>query len=181
MQAVKIRPSSEASRTGLGLRFLGRLDQAGPLSFEALARAFGSRPIRRVPVTAGSPWGTAMRRRGSARVARRNSPSMTLLQDWTSSLPQGWPQRWRLDSPFSSSPPFSSSWRISFCLPPFSYQLSSTTSSFVMLSSSSFSFRLFSLFSSPSRSPSRLLNKRSPAVGGPDYPTAGGELPPPAC
>src|ERR1051325_1859638 len=31
----KMGPGSEASRTGLGLSFLGRLDQAGPLSFEA--------------------------------------------------------------------------------------------------------------------------------------------------
>src|SRR5207245_10223567 len=74
--------------------------------------------------------------------------SMALSHD-SPSFPQGWPYVWRLSSPFSSCPPFSSSWRISFCLPP-SYLLFLVTSFFfVMLSSSSFSFRLFSLFSSP--------------------------------
>ena len=57
MHIVKMEPSSEASRTGPGLRFLGRLDQAGPLSFEASARAFGSRPIPRVPGYGREPVG----------------------------------------------------------------------------------------------------------------------------
>src|SRR5260221_8171462 len=73
-----------------------------------------------------------MRRLDSARVAR------------CPSCPQSWPQVGRLSMPFSSFPPFSSSWRISFYLPP-----SSVSSFFVMPFSSSFSFRLFSLFSSP--------------------------------
>src|SRR5882672_5486842 len=105
-----------------------------------------------------------MRPLDSARFSRLESQRWTAVKQVpVPSVPQGWPELWRLASPFSFSPPFSSSWRISFYLPPFSYQLSSmTSSSFLMLSSFSFSFRLFSLFSS--QSPSRLLNKRSPAL-----------------
>src|SRR5207247_1378887 len=147
----------------------------------------GLRPsphFSRVPVTAGNLWETAMRPLDSARFARLESQRWTAVRQVqvpAPSVPQGWPELWRLASPFSSFPPFSSSWRISFLLPPFSYQLSSmTSSSFLMLSSFSFSFRLFSLFSSCSIS-FKVVEQKKPGPAGPDYPTADRGFPAPAC
>ena len=172
----------EASRTGLSLSPARLIDQAGPLSFEGRQELSLPPRFPRFPVTAGNRSGRAKRPLDSARVARWRSQRRVMAQlERSSSCPRGWPWVWRLCLPFSSCPPFSCYWRISFCLPPSFYQLFSLIfSSSLMPSSSSFSFRLFSLFSSPSSSPSRLLNKRSPGFG-PDYPTGDGGVPPPAC
>src|SRR5690242_18830341 len=123
-----------------------------------------------------------MRLLDSARFSRRSSQRSTVLLAQWPSAPQGWPWVWRLSSPFSFFPPFSSSWRISL-LPPFCYPLFLTISSFVMLSSSSFSFRLFSLSSSPCSISFKVVEqqKKPGARRASDYPTAVGGVPPPAC
>jgi len=173
----------EASRTDPGLPVeLG--GQGGPESFKGRRRAYAPRRIPdRFPVTAGIRSETATRPLDSARFSRRRSQRwMAVLPECSPSVPQGWPV-WRLCLPFSSCPPFSSSWRFSSCLPPSSYQLFSTTSfsSLMMLFSSSFSFRLFSLFSSPFSISFKVVEQRKPGRKAPDYPTAGEGSPAPAC
>src|SRR3979411_1195071 len=85
-------PAVEASRTGLSFSPARSIDQAGPLSFEGLARAFAPASLPRFPVTAGNRWGTATRPLDSARVSRRLSQRWTEAQlERSPSLPQGWP------------------------------------------------------------------------------------------
>src|SRR5687767_12811258 len=95
----------------------------------------------------------------SARFARRVSRRSTGTQLASSSVPQGWPV-WRQVSLFSSFPPSSSSWRIFSCYQPFLM----TSFSFLMLSSSSFSCRLFSPFSSPCSISLKVVEQTKPGV-----------------
>src|SRR3989442_9699125 len=89
-----------------------------------------------------------MRPLDSARFARLESQRWTAVRQVpVPSVPQGWPELWRLALPFFFFPPFSFSLRVSFLLPPFFFQLFSiTSSSFFLLFFFFFFFLLFLFF-----------------------------------